>query len=61
MFGRLGKLAGSNGCILLFKAEKKSLSRNIKLNLATLRPIGSHTNETLKEGKSKMRGLFSQI
>src|ERR671932_597854 len=41
LFGRLGKLAQNNGCILLFKAQKESLSGNRKLNLATFRPIGS--------------------
>jgi hypothetical protein len=40
-----GKLPQGNGCIFLFKAKKESLPGNRKLNLATFRPIGSHTVE----------------
>jgi hypothetical protein len=60
LFDRLGKLAQNNGCILLFKAQKESLSGNRKLNLATFRPTGSHTVEllyTLKESESEKPDL----
>jgi len=40
-----GILSQGNGCIFLFKAKKESLPGNRKLNLATFRPIGSHTVE----------------
>ena len=38
-------LPQDNGCIFLFKAEKKLLPGNRKLNLATFRPIRSHAVE----------------
>ena len=38
-----GILAGDNGCVFLFEAQKKSLYRNRKLNLATLRQIRNST------------------
>ena len=43
MLGRLGKLAGDNGCIFLLETEKKSLPGNRKFNRATFRPIRNNT------------------
>jgi len=40
-----GILAQGNGYIFLFEAQKKLLSQNRKVNVATLRPIRSHTVE----------------
>ncbi|MEG4292318.1 hypothetical protein Q5692_25295 [Microcoleus sp. C2C3] len=40
-----GILAQGSGYIFLFEAQKKLLSRNRKVNVATLRPIRSHTVE----------------
>ena len=40
-----GILAQGKGYIFLFEAKKELLSRNRKLNMATLRPIRSHTVE----------------
>jgi hypothetical protein len=48
-----GILAGDNGCVFLFEAQKKSLYRNRKLNLATLRRIRKSTGNIFVFSRSE--------